>query len=100
LRKSALREYYNELSVTEDEFRAYVLRSSPSSLNGTAFIVENNNDMTDSYVMVDPLGRFISNTDGSYRTSQPILQVGIASALSDVSYDRAQFEARGGLYDW
>jgi radical S-adenosyl methionine domain-containing protein 2 len=93
-------EYYNELSVTEDEFRAYVLRSSPSSLNGTAFIVENNNDMTDSYVMVDPLGRFISNTDGSYRTSQPILQVGIASALSDVSYDRAKFEARGGLYDW
>jgi radical S-adenosyl methionine domain-containing protein 2 len=56
--------------------------------------------MTDSYVMVDPLGRFISNTDGSYRTSQPILQVGIASALSDVSYDRAKFEARGGLYDW
>jgi radical S-adenosyl methionine domain-containing protein 2 len=50
--------------------------------------------------MIDPLGRFFSNAGGRLRYSQPILEVGVADAFRQVSFDVDRFEARGGLYEW
>lgn len=55
---------------------------------------ENNDEMTASYLMIDPLGRFFSNAKGiaaGYDYSEPILQVGIEKALSQVDFDLAKF---------
>jgi radical S-adenosyl methionine domain-containing protein 2 len=54
--------------------------------------------MTASYAMVDPYGRFYDNVEGTYRYSQPIWQVGGATARQQVVVDAGKFIARGGVY--
>jgi len=58
--------------------------------------VENNDDMTNSYLMIDPLGRFYQNVDGkaSYIYSDRILQVGVANALKQVTFILNKFKNR------
>eukprot|EP01025_Chloroclados_australasicus_P028682 TRINITY_DN2840_c0_g2_i1.p2 TRINITY_DN2840_c0_g2~~TRINITY_DN2840_c0_g2_i1.p2 ORF type:complete len:358 (-),score=17.80 TRINITY_DN2840_c0_g2_i1:383-1327(-) len=63
-------------------------------------IAENNDAMTSSYVMIDPLGRFFHNTFGFYQYSQPILEVGVKKAMEQVYWDQNKFLQRDGLYDW
>lgn len=88
------------LLITAQQFEAFVERHSHLASEGFPAIAEDNDAMTDSYVMVDPLGRFYGNTDGVHRTSPPILEVGVERALDAVRFDRAKFEARGGRYAW
>jgi len=88
------------LLITVEQFRAFVLRHAHLKAEGHAAIAEDNDAMTDSYVMVDPLGRFFGNTGGVHRTSPPILEVGVQRALESVRFDGAKFEARGGRYSW
>jgi radical S-adenosyl methionine domain-containing protein 2 len=90
---------FPDLSVSDAAFQEYVRRNSPPP-EGVTLVTEDNSDMTESYVMIDPVGRFISNSGGSYRTSRPILQVGVHAAMNDVSYSEEKFEGRGGRYDW
>ena len=56
--------------------------------------------MTGSYIMVDPAGRFFDNTKGEHGYSDPILEVGVANALQQVTILPGRFQERGGLYDW
>jgi radical S-adenosyl methionine domain-containing protein 2 len=56
--------------------------------------------MTGSYIMVDPAGRFFDNLKGQYTYSEPILEVGIDKAFSQVTRDYKKFIDRGGKYDW
>jgi radical S-adenosyl methionine domain-containing protein 2 len=90
---------FRDLAVGNTEFESYVRRNSPPP-DGVTMIVEENSAMTESYVMVDPMGRFIGNGGGFYQVSRPILQVGVHAALADVSYSWSKFERRGGFYDW
>ena len=69
------------------------------SVKGVKVVPEDNDLMTDSYVMADPLGRFFDNTKGSYTYSRPILQIGVQDALQDVKINPEKFFARGGKYD-
>ena len=86
-----------QFEVTDKQFAAFVERHS--SVNGVKVVLENNDLMTGSYVMVDPLGHFFDNTKGSYAYSRPILQVGAQDALQDVKINPEKFFARGGKYD-
>jgi radical S-adenosyl methionine domain-containing protein 2 len=88
------------LLITPEQFRAFVLRHAHLEAEGYVAIAEDNDAMTDSYVMVDPLGCFFGNTGGVHRTSPPILDVGVSAALAAVRFDEAKFEARGGRYAW
>ena len=67
---------------------------------GVAVVPEDNDLMTGSYVMVDPAGRFFDNTAGAHVYSRPINEVGVDTALQDVSVDPDKFRLRDGLYDW
>ncbi len=55
---------------------------------------------SNSYMMVDPQGRFYQNTDNLYIFSKPILECGVDNALKDVYLDRIKFLKRGGNYAW
>ncbi len=88
------------LLITAQQFEAFLKRHAHLASEGFPAIAEDNDAMTDSYVMVDPLGRFYGNTDGIHRTSPPILEVGVQRALAAVGFDQAKFEARGGTYAW
>lgn len=93
-------ESMHSFQVTADQFKAYVERHSGVKQDGIVVIPEDNDMMTGSYAMVDPLGRFFDNVDGRYSYSRPILEVGVVDALKDVRIDADRFEGRGGFYDW
>lgn len=88
------------LLVGELTFRQYCARHQRVSDAGIALVPEDNEDMTGSYAMVDPAGRFFDNTAGHYRYSRPLLDVGVAAAWREIRFDTLRFEERGGVYDW
>jgi len=80
-------------TVTDDQFQAFVSRH-------TAFrsisVVEDNQDMLESYIMVDPQGRFFQNSPCSagYQYSEPILDVGAERAFEQVNFNASRFLSR------
>ena len=44
--------------------------------------------------------RFLDKGNGIEKTSESILKVSVAEALSQVEWDVESFEKRGGIYDW
>lgn len=83
----------SDLAVSNVDFEGFVNRHS--SL-GHVMCVENNADMGESYIMIDPHGRFFQNAFGQscYHYSQAIRNVGPAKAFSEVSLSPAKFCAR------
>ncbi|AUB85678.1 viperin family antiviral radical SAM protein [Candidatus Thiodictyon syntrophicum] len=87
------------LSVSTESFARFVDRNSRLDFRVTV-VIEGNDDMLGSYVMVDPAGRFLENASGKYTASRKILDVGVELAIADMNYDVERFLARGGAYDW
>jgi len=81
------------LSITSEEFESFVMKHSDLHP-----IAEDNNAMTNSYVMVDPIGRFFQNASGAYQFSRPILEVGVYQALSEVGMSWSKLVQRGGAF--
>ncbi|MCK6527591.1 viperin family antiviral radical SAM protein [Myxococcota bacterium] len=90
----------DDLLVTADQLHAFVERHRDLARRGFPPVVEDNDAMKGSYVMVDPLGRFYGNATGRHVYSDPILDVGVEAALSQVGFDAAKFDRRGGRYAW
>lgn len=85
------------LEITAAALVAYAERHRAQ---GLAPIIEDNDAMTGSYVMIDPMGRFFDNVDGRLSYGPPILEVGVERALAGVRWERERLVARGGLYPW
>jgi radical S-adenosyl methionine domain-containing protein 2 len=83
----------DKLAVTDCEFDAFVNRHS--SLE-KIIKVENNADMTASYIMIDPNGRFFQNVGGQkgYQYSRSILEVGADTAFSQIEWSSEKFCSR------
>jgi radical S-adenosyl methionine domain-containing protein 2 len=77
--------------INDEKFRDFVSRHERLDIMRP----ENNNEMTDSYVMVDPFGRFYQNKlVGKFHrhiVSDPIHEVGIKKAWSQVRFDTDKF---------
>ena len=89
---------FGEFAVTLAEFNQYVARNRSLEGDGIKVVPENNELMTGSYLMIDPLGRFFDNTKGEHTYSRPILEVGVEAALKDIEIRPERFAARGGFY--
>jgi radical S-adenosyl methionine domain-containing protein 2 len=87
----------NDMLITAAAFKSYVTRHTNNGCNPVA---EENEDMQGSYAMVDPAGRFYDSAKGYHSYSEPILNVGIAKAYTQVIIKQDVFEKRGGLYKW
>lgn len=87
------------LVVSDEQFAAFVARHSSFANILTA---EDNQDMRESYLMVDPYGRFFQNSlmiaGQGYTYSQPILEVGVAAAFAEMTFDTERFSARYSLF--
>ena len=92
--------YIADFEIKTEQFEAYVQRNRIVESDGIDVVPEDNEMMTESYVMIDPAGRFFDNVQGAYNYSKPILKVGVERALKEVSIDSKQFHKRGGRYDW
>jgi radical S-adenosyl methionine domain-containing protein 2 len=55
---------------------------------------ENNDEMTDSYIMIDPYGRFYQNTKGTYIYSKSILDVGEDEINKCINVDMNKYNNR------
>lgn len=92
-------QYFDELAITNIELDVFVKQNKIDNPR-THIVVENNESMRGSYVMIDPAGRFYDNTNGGHTYSNPILTVGVENALGQINRDYQKFILRGGLYDW
>jgi radical S-adenosyl methionine domain-containing protein 2 len=88
------------LLVTPEEFDAYVSRHRHLEQCGISLAPESNEDMTGSYAMIDPAGRFFSDVGGRHSYSTPILEVGVNTAFQMIKFNADTFERRGGNYNW
>lgn len=87
------------LKITDEQFQFFI-----GSHNGlwdiTSIVPESNIQMTGSYAMVDPAGRFFDNSAGEHTYSKPILDIGARLAIQQMNYDFSKFVSRGGIYNW
>lgn len=85
----------NVLTITDSQFRAFIDRHQQLSAILSA---EDNQDMTESYIMVDPYGRFFQNSsltsNPSYIYSSPLLDVGAETAFSEINFVPEKFVGR------
>jgi radical S-adenosyl methionine domain-containing protein 2 len=85
----------HNLEVSTSQFNEFVERHS--SLH-EIINVENNDSLTDSYIMIDPKGRFFQNTsrdpECGYYYSRPILQTGVDKSFSDLTFSARKFLSR------
>lgn len=87
-------EHIDKFTVSSTDFKHFL---NNNQYSGT-LVPENNDDMTNSYVMIDPAGRFYNNETGKNMYSLPILEQGIATCYEQMGYSKAKFENRDGLY--
>lgn len=85
----------NNLEVTHSQFEGFVTRHRELESIMTA---EDDESLTESYIMVDPKGRFFQNSPGDgpmgYHYSRPILQAGAQEAFSDLTFNARKFLSR------
>ncbi len=83
------------LEVSDHAFSQYVKRHQQFK---NIYRVEDNHEMLESYIMIDPNGRFYQNSDSSlkdgYQYSQPILTTGAANAFASMRFLPSRFAAR------
>lgn len=77
--------------VSDEEFLSFLHRHS--EMTGK-IVKEDNMDMHRSYIMLDPDGRFYQRDGSDYLRSDPILEVGAATALKNIEFDLETYSSR------
>lgn len=84
------------LSITDEQFNSSVKRHRHL---GSLLAVENNRDMTESYIMITPDGRFFQNQsipsiEQPYIYSEKVLKIGADAAFGQINFDTKKFVSR------
>lgn len=85
-----------EIRVDIEQYESFLYTHE----NQKNLIPEDNEAMTGSYLLVDPLGRFFENSKGTHTYSDPLQNSTVQECLKQVNLDRAMFIKRGGIYKW
>ncbi len=84
-----------DLAVSDKQFASFLNRHSALAHILSA---EDNQDMRESYLMIDPHGRFFQNSpllaEQGYSYSQPILKVGAGAAFAEMPFNSKRFSTR------
>jgi radical S-adenosyl methionine domain-containing protein 2 len=82
-----------DLAVSSEAFEAFVARHERYK---GVMCVEDNSEMSESYLMIDPLGRFFQNTRGQqgYSYSRAIDLVGAGQAFRDWRFSVGSYASR------
>jgi len=83
----------HRLAPSDAQFRTFV--DQQRALD-PLMCVEDNDDVVESYIMVDPHGRFFQNRPQGrgYDHSVPMLAVGVAAAFARITWSARKFESR------
>jgi radical S-adenosyl methionine domain-containing protein 2 len=86
--------FNEQKGITNEQFNRF-LESNKNFLAPENVVIEDENDIIQSYLMIDPQGRFFQNGEGrSYSYSRPIYEVGLKQALSEINFDKNKFMSR------
>ncbi|MBR5693918.1 MAG: viperin family antiviral radical SAM protein [Fibrobacter sp.] len=67
---------------------------SNDGLSKQVIFIEDNDAMTESYLMISPDGRLFQNGGEQYSYSRPLTDVSMTDALSDIKFDWVKFDNR------
>ena len=83
----------NDLAIAKHEFAEFLARHDRFA---PIISAEDNSDMVESYIMIDPHGRFFQNSSAGqgYRYSEAIPDVGAQAAFRQISWIADKFQAR------
>jgi len=92
-------QHIQDFTITKEQFDIF-LRVHKELEKITNIVPETNEQITCSYAMVDPAGRFFDNETGKHNYSKPILETTSRMAIRQVNYNFSKFIDRGGIYNW
>jgi radical S-adenosyl methionine domain-containing protein 2 len=81
--------------IKSSNFKGFVESNKHPSM-----VVEDNELMTGSYLLIDPLGRLYENSLGKHVYSDSLITNTFEHCMSQINLDREMFERRGGIYEW
>lgn len=87
---------FDEIKVTAEQFKSFV----SSHKEQKSMVVEDNEAMTGSYLLIDPQGRLFENSTGKHTYSSPLQNNDIEICLSEINLNKEMFIKRGGIYNW
>lgn len=83
----------NSPGITDEMFRTFIDLNCRKKINN--IFIEDNPLMTQSYLMIDPSGRFFQNGYGNnYQYSKPIYETGFENALKSVKFNSEKYLQR------
>lgn len=86
--------FNGEKGITDEQFEMF-LTINKKFAEQKNVIIEDKNDITQSYLMIDPLGRFFQNgNERNYKYSDPIYAAGLERALSQIHFSKEKFMSR------
>ena len=78
-----------ERGISDTQFNHFLMRNETEH---ESIFIEGNEDMRNSYLMIDPMGRFFQNsTAKEYTFSKPIQDVGILAAIMGMKFDSNKY---------
>jgi len=87
-----------DLKVSNADFNTFCSHHRNELNNPDILISEHTELIKGSYLMINPDGCFFDNLNGKYRVSDPVLEVGVEKALSQIEFDYNRFILRDGSY--
>jgi predicted cytidylate kinase len=86
--------FNGEEGITDEQFEQF-LNANKKFIQEKNIVIENKGDITQSYLMIDPQGRFFQNgNERDYKYSQSIYKVGLKRALSQIKFSKEKFMNR------
>ena len=86
---------FDEIACTPVQFKHFIEENYYRNM-----VPESNDDMTGSYLLVDPTGRLFENSLGHHTYSDLLQDHSLYHCLRQINLDRYRFIKRGGIYDW
>lgn len=88
----------NELLVkkhcSKDEFEIFIRNNNLYHLKENKYFIEQDEDLMESYVMVDPFGRFFQNINNKYEYSEKIIENDIEECFNKNKFNLLKFKKR------
>lgn len=83
-----------------DEIRSTDYQGFLNRHPSAALVAESNEVMTGSYLLIDPKGRLFENSQGKHTYSDPLQDSTMYDCMKQITLNRENFIARGGIYEW
>lgn len=87
---------FDEIKVSDIDYKFFVARHRDIE----SIVPEDNELMTGSYLLIDPLGRMFENSKGEHTYSDSLIENSYDHCINQISLNHKTFLARGGIYEW